>query len=162
MKECDNSKTHTSSNFVFSICLLVMLDTYHYTATLRYTSPHFTQLHFTTLIDTSLPLTYTSLPSHLAYDLDKPGTSLYRTEFYGTPGQNSLKPTKQATNGIPTPKKERRMRNRNSLPIFHSSYFIFGHIPDSVICPQFGLSRLRQEHLQILATCVSPNRLSVL
>jgi hypothetical protein len=29
---------------------------YHYTATLRYTSPHFTQLHFTTLIDVSLPL----------------------------------------------------------------------------------------------------------
>jgi len=28
-----------------------------YTATLRYTSPHFTQLHFTTLIDTSVPLT---------------------------------------------------------------------------------------------------------
>ena len=28
----------------------------NYTATLRYTSPHFTKLHFTTLIDTSLPL----------------------------------------------------------------------------------------------------------
>ena len=27
---------------------------------------HFTKLHFTTLIDTSLPLIYTSLPSHLA------------------------------------------------------------------------------------------------
>ena len=39
---------------------------HHYTATLRYTSPHFTKLHFTTLIDTSLPLIYTSLPSHLA------------------------------------------------------------------------------------------------
>jgi len=38
---------------------------HHYTATLRYTSPHFTQLHFTTLIDTALPLIYTSLPSHL-------------------------------------------------------------------------------------------------
>jgi hypothetical protein len=30
------------------------------------TSPHFTPLHFTTLTDTSLPLIYTSLPSHLA------------------------------------------------------------------------------------------------
>jgi len=39
---------------------------HHNSATLRYTSPHFTQLHFTTLIDTSLPLIYTSLPSHLA------------------------------------------------------------------------------------------------
>jgi len=28
--------------------------------------PHFTKLHFTTLIDTSLPLIYTSLLSHLA------------------------------------------------------------------------------------------------
>jgi hypothetical protein len=39
---------------------------YHYTATLRYTSPHFTQLHFTALIDVSLPLIYPSLPFHLA------------------------------------------------------------------------------------------------
>ena len=30
------------------------------------TSLHFTQLHFTTLIDTSLPLIHTSLPYHLA------------------------------------------------------------------------------------------------
>jgi len=37
---------------------------HHNSATLPYTS-HFTQLHFTTLIDTSLPLIYTSLPSHL-------------------------------------------------------------------------------------------------
>ena len=29
---------------------------HHYTTKLRYTSPHFTQLHFTTLIDNSLPL----------------------------------------------------------------------------------------------------------
>jgi len=52
-----------SSNFILSICLLIMLTPYfqdhHYTATLRYISPH-----FTTLIDTSHPLIYTSLPSH--------------------------------------------------------------------------------------------------
>jgi len=30
------------------------------------TLQHFTRLHFITLIDTSLPLIYTSLPSHLA------------------------------------------------------------------------------------------------
>jgi len=35
-------------------------------ATLRYTSSHFTQLHFTTLINTALPLIYTSLPYNLA------------------------------------------------------------------------------------------------
>jgi len=39
---------------------------HHYTATLHCTSPHFTQLHFTTLIDTSLPHIHTSLPSHLS------------------------------------------------------------------------------------------------
>jgi len=38
----------------------------NYTAKLRYSSPHFTKLHFTTLIDTSLPLIDTLLPSHLA------------------------------------------------------------------------------------------------
>jgi len=42
------------------------LKEHHYTATLRCTSPHVTQLHFTTLIDTSLPHIYTSLPSHLS------------------------------------------------------------------------------------------------
>ena len=40
---------------------------HHYTATLRCTSPHFTQLHFTTRIDTSLPHIYTSLPTHLSW-----------------------------------------------------------------------------------------------
>jgi len=39
---------------------------HHYTATLRYTLPHFTQLHFSMLINTSLCPMYTSLPSHLA------------------------------------------------------------------------------------------------
>ena len=82
MKECGNSKIHISSNFILSISLLIMFDTLllrpslncntspHFTqlhfTTLRYTSPHFMQLHFTTLIDTSLPLIYTSLPFHLA------------------------------------------------------------------------------------------------
>jgi len=60
-------KIHISSNFLFSICLLIMLDTILLGPSLHYnTSLHFTQLHFTTLIDTSLPLIYTSLPSHLA------------------------------------------------------------------------------------------------
>jgi hypothetical protein len=42
---------------------------HHYTATLCYTSPHFTQLHFTTLIDASRPLVYPSLPFHLAFGI---------------------------------------------------------------------------------------------
>jgi len=69
MKECDNSKVHTSSNFILSISPLIMFDTlllrpsFRYTslhyATLHYTTLHFTQLHFTTLRYTSP--NYTSL-----------------------------------------------------------------------------------------------------
>jgi hypothetical protein len=67
MKECDNSKIHISSNFILSVCLLTMLDTLFLRPPLHCnTSLHFTQLHFATLIDTSLPLIYTSVPSHLA------------------------------------------------------------------------------------------------
>jgi hypothetical protein len=68
---------HISSNFILSISLLIMFDTLllrpslhcntplHCT-TLHDTSPNYTSPHFTTLIDTSLPLIYTSLPTHLA------------------------------------------------------------------------------------------------
>ena len=83
MKDCDNStrKIRISNNFILSISLLIMFDTLllrpslhcnillHFATlypTTLHTSPHFTQLHFTTLIDTSLPLIYTSLPFHLA------------------------------------------------------------------------------------------------
>jgi len=56
MKECDNSKIHISRNFILSICLLIILDTLllkdqHYTATIRYTSPNYTSLHFATDAD---------------------------------------------------------------------------------------------------------------
>ena len=87
MKECDNSKTHISSNFILSISLLIMFDTLllrpslhcntplHFTTlhptTLRYTSPHFTQLHFAILHHTSpnyTSLYFTTLhPSTLHY-----------------------------------------------------------------------------------------------
>jgi len=77
MMECDNStrKIYISSNFILSISLLIMFDTLllrpslhcntspHFTqlhfTTLRYTSPHFTQLHFTTLRYTSPHFTQT-------------------------------------------------------------------------------------------------------
>jgi hypothetical protein len=69
MKECDNEKAKQAANFVWSIYLLIMLDTLllrhslHFTTlhptTLHYTSPHFTQLHFATLHYTSP--NYTSL-----------------------------------------------------------------------------------------------------
>jgi len=69
MREGDNSKIHISSNFLLPICLIIMLDTLLLVPPLHYnTSLHFTTLHQTTLHNTyhtSLPLIYTSLPSHL-------------------------------------------------------------------------------------------------
>jgi len=58
----NNSKIHISSNFTLSITFLIMFDVLLLRPSLHYNTP----LHFTTLIDTSLPLIYTSLPSHLA------------------------------------------------------------------------------------------------
>ena len=48
---------------------LLLRPSLHCNTPLHFTTlhqPHFTQLHFTTIIDTSLPLIYTSLPFHLA------------------------------------------------------------------------------------------------
>jgi hypothetical protein len=64
MRGCDNSKIHISSNLLLSVCLLIMLDTLLLVPSLHCnTSLHYTKLHFTTLIYTSLPLIYTSLLS---------------------------------------------------------------------------------------------------
>jgi len=52
MKKCDNSKIHISSNFMLPICLLITLDALFLRPSLHCN----TLLHFTTLIDTSLPL----------------------------------------------------------------------------------------------------------
>jgi hypothetical protein len=77
MRECDNSKIHISSNCLLSICLLIMLDTLLLVPSIHCnTSLHFTKLHFTTLIDTSLPLIYTSLLSHLAQPINIPYRSI--------------------------------------------------------------------------------------
>jgi hypothetical protein len=68
-KYCDNStrKIHISNNFILSISLLIMFDTLLLRLSLHCNTPlHFTQLHFTTLIDVSLPLIYPSLHFHLA------------------------------------------------------------------------------------------------
>jgi len=63
MKEYDNSTRkilHISNNFILSISLLIMFDTLLLGPSLHCnTSPHFTQLHFTTLHHTSP--NYTSL-----------------------------------------------------------------------------------------------------
>jgi len=46
MKECDNIKPHTSSNFILPICLLIMLDTLLLRSSLHCnTSLHFTTCH---------------------------------------------------------------------------------------------------------------------
>ena len=80
MKECDNSKIHISSNFLLSICLLIQLDTLLLGSSLHCnTSLHFTQLNFTTLTSTSLPLiwlnpsTFPTVLFHL--------TSLNQTQY---------------------------------------------------------------------------------
>jgi len=54
-----------------------MFDTLLLRPSLHCNTPlHFTQLHFTTLIDTSLPHIYTSLPSHLALRIYIPSRSI--------------------------------------------------------------------------------------
>jgi hypothetical protein len=53
MKEYDNSKIHTSSNFLLSICLLIMLDNLlvgpllHCNTSLHFTTFHPSTLHYT-------------------------------------------------------------------------------------------------------------------
>jgi hypothetical protein len=66
MKECDNNKIHTSSNFLLSMRLLIMLDTFitrtittlQHFATLHHTSPNYTSLHLLTLHFLSFTLHY--------------------------------------------------------------------------------------------------------
>ena len=56
MKECDKRKSHISSNFMWSIYLLIMLDTLLLGLPL-----HFAQLHFTCRHVTSFRLNFTQL-----------------------------------------------------------------------------------------------------
>ena len=64
MKECDNSKIHISSNFILSVCLLMLLDT----ALLRPSLHCNTSLHFTILHPTTLHYTYRHFTSsHLHF-----------------------------------------------------------------------------------------------
>jgi len=64
MKECDNSNIHISSNFLLSICLIIMLDTLLLVPSLHCN----TSLHFITLHQTTLHYTYRHLTSsHLHF-----------------------------------------------------------------------------------------------
>ena len=62
MKECNNSKIHISSILVLPMSSNSVEHLFTKTIT---TLQHFATLHFATLIDTSLPLIYTSQPSHM-------------------------------------------------------------------------------------------------
>jgi hypothetical protein len=66
MKECDNSKMHISSNFLLSVCLVIMLNTFitrtittlQHFVTLHHTSTNYTSLHLSTLRFLSFTLQY--------------------------------------------------------------------------------------------------------
>jgi len=73
MTECDKLKSHTSNklHMIYISSNYVRHPVTETFTTLHYTSPNYISLHFTTLVDTSLPLiktspNYTSLPSHFA------------------------------------------------------------------------------------------------
>jgi hypothetical protein len=73
MKEYDNRKIHTSSNFLLSICLLIMLDTLllrpslHCSTSLHFTTLHPTTLHYTYRHFTSSHLHFTTLSFGLTH-----------------------------------------------------------------------------------------------
>jgi hypothetical protein len=62
MNECDKRR-HKSSTLHM---IYISSDNIRYSVTKTFTTLHPLTLHFTTLVDTSLPVIYTSLPSHLA------------------------------------------------------------------------------------------------
>ena len=65
MRGCFNSKIHISSNFIFSICLLIMFITLQHLATLNHTTPNYTSLHLSTLHFVSFTLHYS--PINISY-----------------------------------------------------------------------------------------------
>ena len=73
MRECNNSKIHISSNFLLSICLLIMLDTLllvpslHCNTSLHFTTLHPTTLHYTYRHFTSSHLHFTTLSFGLTH-----------------------------------------------------------------------------------------------
>ena len=61
MRGCNNSKIHISSNFILSICLLIMFITLQHLATLNRTTPNYTSLHLSTLHFLSFTLHYSPI-----------------------------------------------------------------------------------------------------
>jgi len=83
MRECNNSKIHTSSNFLLSRSLMIMLDTLLLVLSLHCN----TSLHFTTLHQTTLHHTYRHFTSfHLHFtNLSFGLTHLHFLLFYFPP-----------------------------------------------------------------------------
>ena len=125
MRECDNSKIHISSNFLLSICLIIMLDTLllvpslhcntqlHFT-TLHHTSPNYTTLHLSILHFLSFALHYPLIwlnPFTFPIVLFPP-TSLNQTQY-----------------GYHIPQRFSKIINPftalKNLSLFHFTFFLF-------------------------------------
>ena len=74
MRECNNSKIHISSNFLLSICLIII--TLQHFATLHHTSPNCTSLYLSTLLYPLIWLNPFTFPIVLF-----PLTSLNQTQY---------------------------------------------------------------------------------
>ena len=61
MRGCNNSKIRISSNFILSICLLIMFITLQHLATLNHTTPNYTSLQLSTLHFLSFTLHYSPI-----------------------------------------------------------------------------------------------------
>jgi hypothetical protein len=61
MRGCDNSKIQISSNFILSICLLIMFITLQHLATLNHSTPNYNSLHLSTLHFLSFTLHYSPI-----------------------------------------------------------------------------------------------------
>ena len=115
MRECDNSKVHISSNFLLSICLLII--TLQHFATLHYTSPNYTSLHLSTILFLSFTLHYPLIwlnPSTFPIVLF-PLPSLNQTQY----GYHIPKLISQITNPFLA---------LNNLSPFHFTFFFFFYL----------------------------------
>ena len=134
MRECNNNKIHISSNFLLSICLIIMLDTLLLVPSLHCnTSLHFTKLHLSTLHFLSFTLHYPLIwlnPFTFLIVLF-PLTSLNQTQY----GYNIPKLISKIMNPFTALK---------NLSPFHFTFF-FGakpiHVKETLTFPKFFLHK---------------------
>jgi hypothetical protein len=91
----------------------------------------------------------------------KPEHLTARNEFYGTPGQNSLNPTNQGANGIPTPKNNTEWETEILCSFFSAPTSYYGKSQIQFCARSSVCNVLGNSTCKILATCVSLQRLSV-